>query len=322
MSFQGFYNRFDKTKNYEKTMFLAERGLQSAELNEIQEYANSRISGIGDAIFADGDVISGASCIVDSDTGAVIIEPGRIYLRGAVRDIGETTFTIPTDRSVVIGVWYDEKTVTELEDSTLRDPAVGTRNYQEPGAARLKSVLTWDFKATGIASTDKGEFYPVYSVENGVLIQNAPPPQLNAVQTAIARYDRESNGSYVVNGLNVTYLKTEENEQTFIVSEGKAHVDGYEIELPHSLRVRLQKNPDIQAIESDPYTFQPEENGIMTLILNRTPISEVAKVDATIEKTITMTHGSYTGCSDAIPDTAVLEIVQINQGGTLYTRPC
>ena len=100
MSLQGFYNRFDKTKNYEKTMFLAGRGLQSAELNEIQEYANSRISGIGDAIFADGDVISGASCIV-SETGTVIVEAGKIYLRGAVRDIEEATFTIPTDRSVV-----------------------------------------------------------------------------------------------------------------------------------------------------------------------------------------------------------------------------
>jgi hypothetical protein len=311
-------------------MFLAGRGLQSAELNEIQDYANSRISGIGDAIFADGDVISGAGCIVDTETGAVIIEAGKIYLRGAVREVLATNLAIPTDRSVVIGIWYDEKTVTELEDATLRDPAVGTRNYQEPGAARLKSELVWDFKATGIASVDKGEpkvgepqwsqFYPVYSVENGVLIQNAPPPQLDAVQTAIARYDKESNGSYVVSGLNVTYLKTENNEQTFVVAEGKAHVDGYEIELPHSLRVKLQKNPDIQAIESDPYTFQPEQDGSMLLVLNRAPIAEITKVDATIEKTITMTHGSYTGCSDAIPDTAVLEIVQVNQGGTLYTN--
>jgi hypothetical protein len=161
---------------------------------------------VGDATFADGDVINGALCII-SDAGNVIIEPGRIYLRGAVRDIGEATFTIPTDRSVVIGVWDDEQTMMELEDSTLRDPAVGTRNYQEPVAARLQSVPAWDFKATGIPATDQGEFYQGYSVENGVLIQNAPPPQLDAVQTAIARYDRESNGSYVVNGLNVTYLK-------------------------------------------------------------------------------------------------------------------
>ncbi|MDR3224060.1 MAG: DUF4815 domain-containing protein, partial [Holosporales bacterium] len=208
MNLQGYYSRFDRSKAYEKTMFLAGRGLQSAELNKIQEYAASRISGIGDAIFADGDIINGADCIVDSDTGAVIIESGRIYLRGAVLEIPVANLEIPTDRSVVIGLWYDEKTVTELEDPALRDPAVGTRNYQESGAARLKSVLIWDFKAAGISSTNHGEFYPVYSVENGVLIQNAPPPQLDAVQTAIARYDKESNGSYVVSGLNVTYLKT------------------------------------------------------------------------------------------------------------------
>jgi hypothetical protein len=102
MSLQNYYNRFDRSKNYEKTMFLAGRGLQSAELNEIQDYANSRISGIGDAIFADGDVISGASCIVDPD-GAVIIEAGRIYLRGAVREVPATNLAIPTDSRLSSG---------------------------------------------------------------------------------------------------------------------------------------------------------------------------------------------------------------------------
>ena len=320
MSLNGYYSRFDKSKSYEKTIFLAGRGLQSAELNEIQDYAASRISGIGDAIFADGDVINGAMCVVNTDSGTVIIESGRIYLRGAVREVPEASFTIPTDRSVVIGVWYSETTITELEDPTLRDPAVATRNYGEPGAARLKSVLSWDFKANGVEVVDKGEFYPVYSVENGVLIQNAPPPQLDSVQTAIARYDKESNGSYVVNGLGVTYLKTENNEQIFVIGEGKAHVDGYEIELSHSLRVRLPLNPDIQTIESDPYTFSPDESGSMVLTLNHHPIKEIVRIDATIEKTVQMTHGSYTGCSDAIPDTAVLEIAKINQGATLYVN--
>jgi hypothetical protein len=325
MSLQGYYNRFDKSKSYEKTLFLAGRGLQSAELNEIQDSAISRISGIGDAIFADGDVIVGATCVVNPDTGSVIIEAGKIYLRGAVRDVANAAFSISTNVSVVIGVWYDEQEITELEDPNLRDPAVGTRNYQEPGASRLKSVLSWDFKAAGVisagvtsAENSGTNFYPVYSVENGVLIQNAPPPQLDAVQTAIARYDRESNGSYVVTGLGVTYLKTENNEQTFVIAEGKAHVDGYELELSHSLRVRLQENPDIQEIESDPYTFQPESDGSMIVQLNNAPICEISKVDATIEKNISMTHGSYTGCTDSIPDTAVLEIIQVSQGGTLY----
>ena len=58
----------------------------------------------------------------------------------------------------------------------------------------------------------------------------------------------------------------------------------------------------------------------MTINLNNTPIKEIIKVEATIEKTITMTHGSYTGCLDAIPDIAVLEIVQISQGQNVYSN--
>ena len=320
MNLNGYYNRFDKNKNFEKTVFLSGRGLQSAELNEIQDYASSRICEIGDAIFANGNIISGANCIINQSTGNVIIESGKVYLRGSVRDIAPATFNIPIDKSVVIGIVYFEQTVTELEDPTLRDPAIGTRNYQEPGAARLQSVVSWDFKISGENTNEKGEFYPVYTVQNGVLIQNAPPPQLDSVQTAIARYDKESNGSYVVTGMNVTYLKSENSEQTFIISEGKAHVDGYELELPHSLRLKIPENPDIQLIESAPYTFTASKDGDMTIALNHFPISEIIKVDATIEKTISMTHGAYSKCKDAIPDTAVLEIVQINQGGTLYVQ--
>ncbi len=321
MTLNSYYNRYDPAKKYDRSLFLAGRGLQSAELNEIQDYALHNLKGIGDAIFRDGDVIRGAACVVNPDTGETSVEAGYIYLRGAVREIGSVNFTIPINTSVRIGVWYVESTVTELEDPGLRDPAVGTRNYQEPGAARLKANITWDFQADGIPPTSQeGEFYPIYGVENGVLVQHAPPPQLDAVNAALARYDRESNGSYVVSGLDVMYLQTDNNEQVFVINEGKAHIDGFEIELPHSLRVRFAFDPDIQAIESEPHTFQPNTQGIMDLTLNETPIKEIFDVDVTVQKTIAMTHGSYTGVMDPIPDTSVLEIIQVKQGTTVYVN--
>lgn len=70
---------------------------------------------------------------VNLETGVVIIVAGRVYFRGAVREVGSPNFTLPTDTSVVIGVWYNETTITELEDPFLRDPTIAIRNYGEPG---------------------------------------------------------------------------------------------------------------------------------------------------------------------------------------------
>ena len=89
-----------------------------------------------------------------------------------------------------------------------------------------------------------------------MLIISSPPPQLDAVTAGLARYDREANGSYVVSGFKVRFLEVDNGEQVFVITEGKAHVNGYEIELPHGLRVRFAEDPDIDEIESEPHTFQ------------------------------------------------------------------
>ncbi|MBA8769995.1 DUF4815 domain-containing protein [Wolbachia pipientis] len=319
MTLNAYYNRFNPDKEYEKNLFLAGRGLQSAELNETQEYALSKLKGIGDAIFRDGDVITGSNCIIDRETGKVTLEGGKIYLRGAVRKVEKEEFVIPLSTTVRIGVYYLESTITELEDENLRDPAVGTRNYQEVGAARLKVSTIWGYQAQGLTTNAVGEFYPIYNIENGVLIEHSPPPQANIVTTALARYDKEANGSYVVNGLEVMFLQRDEKgKKIFVINEGKAHVDGYEIELPHSIRVSFNEDPNIKSVESEPHTFQPNNQRVMELKVNDFPISEIKKVDITVQKTITVTHGSYSGAIDPIPDSAVLEIIQTKQGNVIY----
>ncbi|TVS84865.1 DUF4815 domain-containing protein [Wolbachia pipientis] len=314
MTLNNYYNRSDK--EYEKSLFLAGRGLQSAELNEIQDYALLKLKGIGDAIFRDGDIITGADCIIDGEK--VTLEAGKIYLRGAVRSVEKEEFTIPLNTTVRIGVYYVESTITELEDENLRDPAVGTRNYQEVGAARLKVSTIWKLEGVSPRFSTDGEFYPIYNIENGVLIQHSPPPQANIVTTALARYDKEANGSYVVNGLEVMFLQKEEGEggkKIFVINERKAHVDGYEIELPHSIRVSFDEDPDIKSVESEFHTFQPNNQRVMELKVHDFPVSEIKRIDITVQKTITVTHA---GAIDPISDSAVLEIIQIKQGDVIY----
>ncbi|GHS92985.1 hypothetical protein AGMMS49949_05730 [Alphaproteobacteria bacterium] len=277
----NYYNRFETSKNYEKSLFLAGRGLQSSELNEIQETALNKLKSLGDAIFKDGDVVRGCDCIVQENV--VTVEAGSVYLRGAVRAVPQASLTINENQRFNIGLFLKETTVTELEDPTLRDPAVGTRNYQEPGAARMQYSLNWGAQAEG-TTTDStlGDFYPVYVVDQGVLILKSPAPELDSVKVALARYDRESNGSYIVRGFDVKYQNITNEQQIFVLNEGKAHlsgvplrrslkglrVDGYEIELPHSVRLKYNLNPDLSTVQSEPHTFQPNEQGSMRIALN------------------------------------------------------
>ena len=142
MTTGNIYNRFDSAKKYTKALFKTSQHLQAAELNEIQEYAGHALKEIGDALFKSGDVISGCVCVIDADTGTVTVESGKIYLNGMVREVHEGNLEIPTNVSVKIGVYFKERTITELEDPELRDPSVGTANYQNPGAARLQYTMT------------------------------------------------------------------------------------------------------------------------------------------------------------------------------------
>ncbi|MBK8640602.1 MAG: DUF4815 domain-containing protein, partial [Chromatiaceae bacterium] len=130
------YDRFDPTANYERHLFRAGNVLQSAELNELQSASMHRLQTVTNALMKEGDVLSGAIININADTGATTITGGAIYLRGAVRGIPADTLTLPIVGNVSVGVYLVESILTEVDDPTLRDPAVSFRNYQDPGAAR------------------------------------------------------------------------------------------------------------------------------------------------------------------------------------------
>lgn len=312
----GYYNRYDPNKDYDEHLFRAGYVLQSAELNEVQSAAKARLASIGDALFKDGDVVRDAQVVVDKAAGTITCEPGAIYVDGAVRGVKPATFTIPMAGIVVIGVYLQRTVITELEDPDLRDPASLTRNYVEPGAARLKVEAVWGYSGDG----SDGEFYSVYTVENGDLLAKEPPPNLDAFTQSLARYDRDSSGgSYVVSGLRVTKqndLAT--GEQVYTVSEGRARVNGYGVEVPTSRRVVYPAEPDLRLITSEPKASTTAS--AQRIDVDRAPIGTISSVQITEEKTVTLTHGNFTGAQDPLPDTSVVEIIEVKQGETVYTQ--
>ena len=71
MTLQGYYNRFNASDNYDDLLFRASRGLQSAELNEIQSVLSDRIQKIANVLFKDGSIVRDGAATIDAATGAV-----------------------------------------------------------------------------------------------------------------------------------------------------------------------------------------------------------------------------------------------------------
>lgn len=313
---QHYYNRFVPTSNYEQLMFRAGYVLQSAELNEIQSIALDRIQGISDAIFKDGDLISDAQISIDQATGITQCSAGAVYLRGAVRNVPAATITIPVDSTISIGLYLVETVITEMDDPSLRDPATEVRNYQEAGAGRLKIDAVWGWQGTGVSDAQAGEFYPIYTADYAIMRVKITPPQLDSVSQAIASYDRDSTGgNYVVSGLKATKLPDIDGVQQYSVEAGAARVNGFSVPLGTSRRIPYAAVAELRYIDSEP--FLSTTMGAQRVTFDRTPVDSITQVRITGQDVTELVHGTFSGASDPLPDTSIVEIIAVNQGGAL-----
>jgi len=313
---ERYYNRFDPAKRYTELLFRAGDGLQSAELNEIQATLKHQLRGVADALLKDGDLVAGGAITVDPDTGETNCAAGRIYLAGRVHELNAAQFAVPTTGLVTIGVRRRTRVVTELDDPALRDPAVGTRNYQEPGAGRIEETVVWAYDGDG----QPGDFYPVATVVDGVLQNRERPPAFDGVNQVVARYDYEANGHYIVSGFTVRFLerRAADGKLVFMVSAGVANVLGFKVERTHDERLLVDWNPDIKRVFAEPHVFSPDVDGNMRINTNYAPLDAVVRVQGTKRKTATITHGVFSGAADTLPDASVVQVLEVKQGTTVY----
>jgi hypothetical protein len=153
-----YFNRYSRSRGYQEWRALAGEVPQSAEFNEIQSLLSDRINQNGQAVFQNGDVISGLSVVSElpEDTET----PGEFTLYNTIDSMDHKIWcdgvvhTVPSAKNIpvtnsgwgFIGVFFEKFTVSASEDPNLRDPSVynGSGQYLGlPGANRLKVVPVW-----------------------------------------------------------------------------------------------------------------------------------------------------------------------------------
>lgn len=308
------YQRFDPTKRYTRLLVHHDRVVQSAEANDEWAMNDYRLRGLMDILFKSGDLVSGAQCVTDIQAKLAKLEAGRLYVDAAVHPIEAAQLAIATEGNVYVGAYLQRDVVTHLQDPTLKNPAQGTRGWDEPGADRERITLVWGIKDDGTA----GEFFPVWLIEDGNVRPKEPPPNIDAVTQALARYDEESTGSnYVSSGLQLVMgddLAT--GEQIYTLKAGVARIRGLGLRLGADRRIVYATQPDVQWIDSEPHASLTAE--LQTINLDRWPAVGAVQARITVRRVVDVVHGGFIGAADPLPDNAVIEVEQVKQGATVY----
>lgn len=314
----AYYNNFDKEKDFHEVRFNAGKPLQSAELNEMQSIIEYKSTTVTNFLVADGTIMEGAD-VLSIQIDRLVLGSGVVSAQGKAIRVDQKVISL-TGLPEDIGIKIVKSIVTANDDDKLLQPDKESPYYGKSSADRLKVVGTW-CKSTELNAGDL--FFPVVSVSMGSILQYYANRNGNQdyVIKSIAKYDKGVHGSYVVDGLIVRHLSdiTDSlgNRVSYELGSGIARVNGNEIVFPQTTVFNLEPiTGNFKSVSNEPVVFQ---RGVTDYTLRNIPIKSVKSISGPKEVTKTITHGSHNGVNDNLPDTPVLKIIEVKQGGTTYS---
>ncbi|SMD18104.1 DUF4815 domain-containing protein [Rhizobium sp. RU36D] len=307
------YDRAAGHPEQQSVVFYGDRAfIQSAELNELQTISRSRSKRVGRLLAKEGQRIVRAEAIVDIEAETVTLTSGEIYVAGDVFPVAQAVLAdVPMTGRTQIGVRLTKSWVTHEDDPSLLGMVPGSLAEGEPGAAREVASIAWARQDDGGA----GDFYAVYALQDGTIIDQTSPAVLDPVGQALAVYDRP-NGSYIVSGCRVTALGAEAGAQVFAIEQGEANINGFKRTRYASLRISEAEDWDELAIPGETHIYAGGASH--TFAVDLAPIGVINAILLTKEKTVTITRGAIVNGADGLPDSSIVSIVSVVQGGTTY----
>lgn len=322
------YNRFNPDQGYKQHLFRAAKGLQSPEMNEVQAQTNHEMKTFMDAEFGDGSMLAGGLLSNVTTAGGYAVwrgAPGTFYAQGYHHNITQVDFSIgqpgsvafPNGETCSLGIILHVDVVDETQDPALRDPAPGTKNFGNEGAARLRYKARFG-RQTEAEPNDW--FYHRLDFTNGFPGGgDNTDANIAGLVALVAEYDRNANGNYIVRGNYVSYIGDDyaTNSHILQVSAGQTNVFGYEQKLDYAYNIEIPTAKDAKQVLAEPITY----TGPGTYTLRNTPVAAIGpQVNGFVEVTQNVIHGAYNGAVDPLPNTPVVSISQITQATTTYTQ--
>lgn len=314
-NYDPYYDRYSgdtdhRKKGYTRVLAVPGRAEQAAEFNEAQSIQRDYIERLGNSMYSNGGVISG--CKVNINGTDLTIESGEIFLGGLIRKVDETKLTITGEGEERVIATLETSIVTSSQDESLRDPAVGSDNYNLVGADREKQVVTFSVVQGNAVSGDNNSA-TVFEINNGKIVNESEQTTspLTVVNDVLAERTYDENGNYKVTGLNLkngAELTADDRIKVYI-SSGKAYIKGYQVVKNSMSEILLNRSTSKRTVLNEPHTYSVSNNKVK---LSNGPIAEMKNLNCYVSVAKERVYrGSIGGGTDALAHTPVFRIVRI-----------
>lgn len=304
----GYLDRFSESKAWQKLLFRPGKAIQSSELNEMQSVLQFQSKRLGDTIFSSVSINSG--CEVVNTGTTVTIGVGEFYALGLTHKFAGGSTTISGTGLETVGILITPRVVTESDDITLKDQAVGSAAYGQPGSHRLSfqyTVAVDDAKAVRIATYVDGALSKTY---------NTLRPMIEPIRAALEARTFDEAGNFTVEPyeVEVNDVVTAVNSKSYVnnydfagykglrvvVRKGNAYVKGRKF-INYSTALIVPRPLTTGQRTDEPIVYQTS-NTSKVYGLDFSPVASVDSVSSTVEKVeIDMTRGNIGGGVDEIP---------------------
>ena len=182
-----------------------------------------------------------------------------------------------TTPSFRVGLNITENIVSYKEDDTLLDPALGSTNYQAPGADRYQIELTLETRPLTLGNDDK--FIELLKIISGQIEKQTDNTVYSTIDDYFAKRTYDTNGDFIVNDFSITPVANTINSSQYDLRVGKgiAYVRGYRLENQSDLivtndrsRTYLSQNTNPVYIDYGSYFYVDTANGVFDTTVGAT----------------------------------------------------
>lgn len=159
------------------------------------------------------------------------------------------SFNLLTTR---VGFDLVRDTVTAEENSSLRDPAIGSSNYNAPGGDRYQINLLLD--QSGITS-GVDDFIELLRFDAGKITRKSERVSYAEIEQVLSRRTFEESGSYIVRPFDMNIKNLSGSTLGFVFGPGKAYVLGHETETQYPQTLNVSKARTTQSETDLTYGF-------------------------------------------------------------------